>query len=138
MARGIHIGVAGMGESDAAIDLQPIERGVGAIDLEARTLARPAGNGLAERRVAHVALDEHGDAVGHVQGHVARGLADDGARVLDQHGAGREHFAVAVGQRDGLAVVVERGDGRKRRPQIDADQLSRTHCRNPVSEDLLW
>ena len=69
--------------------------------------SRPA-TGRPKVGMAHAPLDERGDAVGLLQGHVERRLADDGAAVVEQqHGAGRQHVAVAVGQRDGLAVVVQ-------------------------------
>ena len=80
-------------------------------------------------------LDEGGDAVGLFEGHVEARLPDDGLAVGRQEdGAGREHFAVAVGQRDRLAVVVERGHGAEGGSQIDADHLARA-VRHVVS---LW
>ncbi len=54
-----------------------------------------AGDGTAKSRLAHAPFDEHGDAVGHVQGNVERRLADDGAAVLDQH----RHWASASRRR---------------------------------------
>ena len=98
-----------------------------------------AGDGPAVGRVAHVPLDERGDAVGLFEGHVEGGLADDGLALGRQEdGAGREHFTVAVGQRHRLAVVVQRGDGAERGAQVDADQLSRAarHVRLPSGEGM--
>ncbi len=84
-----------------------------------------SGHEPAQGRMPHAPLDERGDAVGLLQGHVEGGLADDGAAVIEQqHGAGREHVAIAIGQRHGLAVVIQTGDGRKGGAQIDADQLA--------------
>ena len=85
-----------------------------------------AGDGPAVGGIAHAPLDERGDVFGLFQGHVEGGLADDGLAIGRQEdGAGREHFAVAVGQRDRLAVVVERGDGAKRGAEVDADEIAR-------------
>ena len=88
-----------------------------------------AGDGPAIAGIAHAPLDERGHAVGLFQGHVEGGLADDGRVVVEQqHGAGREHVAVAVGQRDRLAVIVQSGDGREGGAQVDADQFACADC----------
>ncbi len=80
-----------------------------------------AGDGLGVLRMTHPALDEQGDAIRMFEGHVAGRLADDRPAVLDEHGTGREHFAVQIGKRDRLAAVVERGDGGEGGAEIDAD-----------------
>src|SRR5215469_16407459 len=69
--------------------------------------------------MAHAPLDQGGDVLGLLQGDVESGLAD--------HGAVREHLAVAVGQGDGLAAVVEGGDRGESGAEVDADELAR-HC----------
>ena len=86
------------------------------------------GNRPAVERMAHAPLDERGDLFGLLQGDVEGRLADDGAAAVDEDGAGREHFAVAIGQRDRLAAIVQRGDGGKRGAQVDADEFARGGC----------
>ena len=87
-----------------------------------------AGHFLPERRVPHVALDEHGDAVGLFEGDVARRLPHHRRAVLQEHGARRQHLAFEVGQRDRLTAIVERRNGRERRAQINPDQLAGGNC----------
>src|SRR5262249_59180290 len=88
-----------------------------------------AGDGAAEGGEAHAPLDEGGDLVGLLEGDVERRLADHGAAVLEEDGAGGQHLAVAVGQRDGLAPVVEGRNSRKSRTKVDADQFAVCHVR---------
>src|SRR5207253_1245179 len=83
-----------------------------------------AGDGSAVGGQAHAALDEGRHTVGLFEGDVEGGLADDGGVAVEVDGAGCEHFAVAVGQRDGLATVVQGGDGGEGGAQVDADEAS--------------
>jgi hypothetical protein len=85
-----------------------------------------AGDLPAEAGMAHAPLDEHGNLAGLGQRLVERSLTDDRQALLEEHGTGSQHVAVAVRQRDRLAVVVQGGDGRKCGPQVDPDQLTRT------------
>ena len=82
----------------------------------------PAGDRPAEIRLAHPPLDERRNAVGLFQGHVEGRLADDGFAVGDQDGARREQFAVAIGNGNRPATVVEGRDGGKGGAEIDADE----------------
>ena len=95
-----------------------------------------AGDGPAVGGLAHAPLDERGDPVGLLQGDVEGRLADDGAAVVEQQdGAGREHVAVAVGQRDRLAAVVQGGDGGEGGAQVDADDRHVVGVRDGVRPD---
>ena len=86
----------------------------------------------ADRGVAHVPFDEDGDTLGLLERHVEGGLAHDCCPVVhEQDGAGREHVVIAIGQRERLAVVVQRRDGREGRAEIDADQVAR-HARGSL------
>ena len=92
-----------------------------------------AGHRVAVAGVADVALDQGGHALGLLEGDIAGGLADDGLAVLQEHDTGGEHLAVAVGQGDRLAAVVEGGDGREGRAEVDPDQFTRGGCHERVS-----
>ena len=74
--------------------------------------------------MSHIALDNLGDQMRLLEGDVARGLADDRGAVFEQDGGWRQHFTFDIGKRDRLAAVVERGDGGKCRPQVDADEFA--------------
>ncbi len=81
-------------------------------------------NDLSINGMAHVALDDRGHFFGLLQGHVARRLTDHHARFVDEHRAGRQHVAFDVGHSDGVAALIQHGDGAKSSPEVDADQVA--------------
>ena len=95
-----------------------------------------ARNGMTVGRMAHTPLDERGHAIGLLQGHVAGGLADDGAA--------RHRSSTALGvsmspSRLGSVTAWPRSSSvaiaRKRGAQVDADQLAGRNGHIPTNSN---
>ena len=70
---------------------------------------------------AQIALGALGDVIGLGRHGLDRFLADDRVVAVEQHGAGRQQIAFGVDDRDRPAGVVQIGDDRIGRAQVDAD-----------------
>ena len=69
--------------------------------------------------VAHVLLDPRDDPVRLDLGRLLGGVADDDVLAVEQDDRRRDPLALLVGDDDGLAVLVDVGDRRVGRPQVD-------------------
>src|SRR5262245_10268812 len=76
----------------------------------------------AVRVVAHAALDQRRDAVRLLQRDVEGGLTDDDLFAGEKDGAGSEHFAVAVWNRERPAPFIQGRNGGIGGAEIDADE----------------
>ncbi len=86
--------------------------------------------------LAHVALDEFGDRAGLERGGFFRLFADDHLGIFEQHHAGREQFALGVAGDLRPTGVVQIGDARIGRSQIDSDCTGLGHGeRSGVNRD---
>ena len=83
---------------------------------------------LVEDAIAHVALDAFGHVLALGDHGFHRFLADDHVGAVDEHDAGRDAVALGVDEGDGPALLVQMGQHRVRRSQIDADGGSRSVC----------
>ena len=134
--------VGGAGDDDVGDLLFAAERKLGVADdfpederadvLGAEDLALVLEG---ELRVAHVLLDPGDDAVGLDLGGLLGGVADDDAVAVEEDDRGRDPLALGIRHDHGLAVLVDVGDGRISRPQVDPEHAFEAVAHGSLS---LW